>query len=214
MRACLEGDEAVWIRAEFFGDELDTLRRLVPGEMTGDKIKDFVLEPTADYLTDVKWDATRLELLPGRVFLDAPEFYASSLGPLTDVLWTRLKEREVTSFGRAPLDLTDFDLDLKVLPFYRARLSDLERDINEWRGADYRVLILVRHDRTAAYLADKLLNTHEIPWLSIPRVPEGGLGFLRAAGEGGFVIPEHRTVVITEDLIYGFQGGSALRGRG
>ncbi len=205
--------EAVWIRAEFFGDELDTLRQLVPGEMTGDKISSFVLEPTAEYLTDVKWDATRLELLPGRVFLDAPEFYASSLGPLTDVLWTRLRGREVTSFGRAPLELTDFNLDLVVLPFYRARLSDLDRDITEWRGAGYRVLILVRHDRTAAYLADKLLNTHEIPWLSIPRVPEGGLGFLRAAGEGGFVIPEHRTVVITEDLIYGFQGGSALRGK-
>ncbi|EYB68809.1 transcription factor CarD [Deinococcus phoenicis] len=208
-----DGEDPVWIRAEFFGDELDTLRQLAPGELTGEKIGTFTLEPTADYLTATKWDAARLDLLPGRVFLDAPEFYASALGPLTDTLWPRLRERDVTSFGRAPLDLTDFDLGLKVLPFYRARLSDLERDVDEWRGAGYRVMILVRHDRTAAYLADKLLNTHEIPWLSVPRVEEGGLGFLRANGEGGFAIPEHRTVVLTEDLIYGFQGGSALRGR-
>ncbi len=209
----VDADGDLWVRAEFFGDELDTLRLLAPGELSGEKAETFTLEPTADYLTESKWDATRLELLPGRVFLDSPEFYASSLGVLTDTLWPRLAGREVTSFGRSPLELPDLDTGLKTLDFYRARLGDLERDVAEWREADYRVLILVRHDRTAAYLADKLLNTHEIPWLKLPRVEEGGLGFLRAGGEGGFVIPEHRTVVITEDLIYGFQGGSALRGK-
>ena len=208
-----EAEDAVWLRAEFFGDELDTLRQFVPGELTGVKIESFTVEPTSEYLTDTRWDATRLELLPGRVFLDSPEFYASSLGILTDTLWPKLAGREVTSFGRAPLDLPDLDTGLQPLPFYRARLNDLEKNVQEWREADYRVFILVRHDRTAAYLADKLLNTHEIPWLTIPRLPAGGLGFLRAGGEGGFVIPEHKTVVITEDLIYGFQGGSALRGK-
>ncbi len=161
-----EGD--LWVRAEFFGDELDTLRLLAPGELTGEKAETFTLEPTADYLTEVKWDATRLELLPGRVFLDSPEFYASSLGVLTDTLWPRLAGREVTSFGRSPLELPDLDTGLKTLDFYRARLADLEKDVAEWRGADYRVLILVRHDRTAAYLADKLLNTHEIPVAEAP----------------------------------------------
>lgn len=208
-----EAEGGVWVRAEFFGDELDTLRLLAPGELTGDKAQGFILEPTAEYLTEVKWDATRLELLPGRVFLDSPEFYASSLGVLTDTLWPKLAGREVTSFGRAPLELPTLDTGLTTLPFYRARLNDLERDVDEWRTAGYRVLILVRHDRTAAYLADKLLDTHEIPWLKLARVEEGRVGFLRAGGEGGFAIPEARTVVITEDLIYGFQGGSALRGK-
>lgn len=208
-----EAEEDLWVRAEFFGDELDTLRTLRPGEVSGVKTQAFTLEPTAEYLTETRWDATRLDLLPGRVFLDSPEFYASSLGVLTDTLWPKLARRDVTSFGRAPLDLPDLDTGLTALPFYRARLSDLDRDVQEWRGAGYRVFILVRHDRTAAYLADKLLNTHKIPWLTVPRLPEGGLGFLRASGEGGFVIPEFNTVVLTEDLIYGFQGGSALRGR-
>lgn len=208
-----EAERGLWVRAEFFGDELDTLRLLAPGELTGEKAQFFILEPTPEYLTEVKWDATRLELLPGRVFLDAPEFYASSLGILTDTLWPKLAGREVTSFGRAPLDLPTLDTGLTTLPFYRARLNDLERDVNEWREAGYRVLILVRHDRTAAYLADKLLHTPEIPWLKFARVEEGRVGFLRAGGEGGFAIPEARTVVLTEDLIYGFQGGSALRGK-
>ncbi|SEI69980.1 transcription-repair coupling factor (superfamily II helicase) [Deinococcus reticulitermitis] len=202
-----------WVRAEFFGDELDTLRTLLPGEMSGEKIQAFTLEPTAEYLTETKWDATRLELLPGRVFLDSPEFYPSALGVLADTLWPRLAVREVTSFGRAPLELPDLHTGLETLPFYRARLADLERDVGEWRRAGYRVFILVRHDRTATYLADKLLETKEVPWLSVPRLDPGGLGFLRAGGEGGFAIPEHRTVVLTEDLIYGFQGGSALRGK-
>ena len=208
-----DAEEGLWIRAEFFGDELDTLRQLPVGGVGGEKIQSFTLEPTSDYLTETKWDATRLELLPGHVFLDSPEFYASALRVLSDTLWPKLAGRTVTSFGRSPLELPDLHTGLETLPFYRARLSDLERDIAEWRGSGYRVFILVRHDRTAAYLADKLLNSQEIPWLGIPRLAPGELGFLRSAGEGGFVIPEHKTVVITEDLIYGFQGGSALRGK-
>jgi transcription-repair coupling factor (superfamily II helicase) len=42
-----EGEDAVWLRAEFFGDELDTLRRLAPGELTGEKAQAFTLESTA-----------------------------------------------------------------------------------------------------------------------------------------------------------------------
>ena len=201
------------LRAEFFGDELDTLRELSGDGLPGPKMQSFTLAPTDEYLSEVKWDATRLELLPGRVFLDAPEFYASTLGPMTDVLWAQLLGREVTSFGRAPLVLEDFTLDLVTLPYYRARLGELARDVDEWKAAGYRVLLLVRHDRTAAYLAEKLLGQTQPRWLSLPRLEAGEIGFLRASGEGGFVLEQARTVVLTEDLIYGFQGGSALRGK-
>ena len=202
------------LRAEFFGDELDTLRELSADGFPGPKMQSFAVAPTEEYLSEVKWDATRLELLPGRVFLDAPEFYASSLGVTTDLLWAQLLLREVTSFGRAPLPLDDFTLDeLRTLPYYRARLNELARDIDEWRAAGYRVLLLVRHDRTAAYLSEKLLDKKEPTWLKLPRLEAGELGFLRSSGEGGFVLESGRTVVLTEDLIYGFQGGSALRGK-
>jgi transcription-repair coupling factor (superfamily II helicase) len=206
------------IRAEFFGDELDTLRRVQPGEATV-KLEDFTLPPAEGYLSDTRWDSSRLELLPGRVFLDSPEFFASSLGVMIESLWAQLRSRlmggkEVTSFGRAPLDLTDVTTDLKPLGFYRARLSDLERDIAEWREAEYRVLLLVRHERTAAYLSQKLLGEEApVPWLKLPRLEPGALGFLKAGGEGGFALEQEKTVVLTEDLIYGFQGGSALRGK-
>ena len=207
-----------YVRAEFFGDDLDTLRHVQTGEATR-KLHTFTLAPAEGYLSDVKWDATRLELLPGRVFLDSPEFFASSLGVLIDSLWVQLRARtqsggEVTSFGRAPLDLLDASTDLKVLGFYRARLSDLERDVREWQAADYRVLLLVRHERTATYLAHKLLGEGaDVPWLTLPRLEPGALGFLKVGGEGGFALEAQKTVVLTEDLIYGFQGGSALRGR-
>ena len=202
------------LRAEFFGDELDTLRQLSADGFPGPKMQSFAIAPTEEYLSEVKWDATRLELLPGRIFLDAPEFYASSLGVTTESLWAQLLLRDVTSFGRAPLPLDDFPLDeLRTLPYYRARLNELARDIDDWRAAGYRVLLLVRHDRTAAYLSEKLLEKKEPTWLSLPRLEAGELGFLRSSGEGGFVLESGRTVVLTEDLIYGFQGGSALRGK-
>ncbi|WP_420596746.1 DEAD/DEAH box helicase [Deinococcus sp.] len=214
LSADAEEGRASALRAEFFGDELDTLRELSADGFPGPKMQSFAVAPTEEYLSEVKWDATRLELLPGRVFLDAPEFYASSLGVTTDLLWAQLLLRDVTSFGRAPLPLDDFTLDeVRTLPYYRARLNELARDIDEWRAAGYRVLLLVRHDRTAAYLSEKLLEKKEPTWLSLPRLEAGELGFLRSSGEGGFVLESGRTVVLTEDLIYGFQGGSALRGK-
>ncbi len=210
-----EGEQApsYGVRAEFFGDELDTLRLLTP-DGAGRKIERYTLAPTDGYLSDSKWDASRFDLLAGRVFLDAPEFYASSLGIMTDTLWERLRQREVTSFGRAPLDLSDFSLeDIVTLPYYRARLNQLAADIDEWKAAGYRILLLVRHDRTASYLSEKLLGDKTPKWLSVPRLEAGELGFIRSSGEGGFVLSQARTVVLTEDLIYGFQGGSALRGK-
>ncbi len=215
----LRGDTVeVWteggqrLRAEFFGDELDTLRRVDAQGHAAEKLKSYVLAPTEGYLSDVKWDATRLELLGGRVFLDGPEFYGSALGPQLDDLWRRLAGREVTSFGRAPLELPDGQLPLRTLPFYRARMAEFVADVRRWRTDGYRVLILVRHDRTAAYFAEKL-DLGAPRWLTSLRVEAGEVGFVRAPGEGGFEVVGENTVVLTEDLVYGFQGGSALRGK-
>ncbi|WP_425148460.1 DEAD/DEAH box helicase [Deinococcus sp.] len=210
--------EALHLRAEFFGDELDTLRRVEAGNVLT-KLAEFSAEPADGYLSASRWDATRLELLPGRVFLDSPEFFASALNIQADSLWAQLRARldaggEITSFGRSPLELPESGVELGPLSFYRARLADLERDILDWRAADYRVLLLVRHERTAKYLSEKLVGPGaEIPWLNLPRLEPGGLGFLKAGGEGGFALEQQRVVVLTEDLIYGFQGGSALRGK-
>ena len=200
------------LRAEFFGDELDTLRHVDENGNAGEKLTGSVLAPTEGYLSDVRWDASRLELLPGRVFLDSPEFYGSVLGPQLDGLWKRLSGREVTSFGRAPLALPDGQLPLRALPFYRARMAEFVADVKGWRAEGYRVLILVRHDRTAAYFAEKL-ELEGPRWLTSARVEGGEVGFVRAPGEGGFEVLGERTVVLTEDLVYGFQGGSALRGK-
>ncbi|WP_027481984.1 DEAD/DEAH box helicase [Deinococcus pimensis] len=209
----LRPDGGAGVRAEFFGDELDTLRVLNEDGTPGERIETFTLAPAEGYLTDVKWDATRLALLEGRVFLDSPEFFGSALGPQLDTLWALLADREVTSFGRAPLDLPDETLPLRPLPFYRAKLAEFAGDVERWRASGYRVLMLVRHDRTATYLASRLLGAGEPRWLKQPRVREGDLGFLRAPGEGGFEVVGEKTVVLTEDLVYGFQGGSALRGK-
>jgi len=209
----LRPPNAPWVRAEFFGDELDTLRVVDEHGNPGEKLGSYTLAPADGYLSDVKWDATRLELLQGRVFLDSPEFYASALGPQTDQLWKRLEGREVTSFGRAPLDLPDAELAVRPLPFYRAKLADFASDVDRWRADGYRVLLLVRHDRTATYLTEKLLSGAQPKWLTTPRVQPGDVGFLKSPGEGGFEVVGEKTVVITEDLVYGFQGGSALRGK-
>ncbi|WP_110888831.1 DEAD/DEAH box helicase [Deinococcus yavapaiensis] len=201
------------IRAEFFGDDLDTLRKVDEYGQPGEKLESFSLAPAEGYLSDVKWDATRLELLPGRIFLDSPEFFGSALGPQLDTLWSLLEGREVTSFGRAPLDLPDATVALRPLPFYRAKLSEFASQVDAWRASGYQILMLVRHERTATYLSHNLLGGGEPRWLTGPKVRPGDIGFLRAPGEGGFEVVDEKIVVLTEDLLYGFQGGAALRGK-
>lgn len=204
--------DGIGVRAEFFGDELDTLRPLEGGQAL-ERVEAFDLEPAEGFLPETAWDATRLELLPGRVFLDSPEFFSSTLGPLTDTLWKQLAAREVTAFGRTPLELPDERIALKTLGFYRARLSEFAADVTRWTREGYAVLMLVRHPRTGQYLEEKLLGDLSPKWLKNPMLVPGQLGFLLGSGEGGFLLEEAKAVVLTEDLLYGFQGGSALRGK-
>nr|WP_246130709.1 DEAD/DEAH box helicase [Deinococcus cellulosilyticus] len=202
------GGERV-IRAEFFGDELDTLR---DGE--GQKLRSFIVPPAEGFLPPSKWDATRLELLSEyRVFLDAPELYSSVLEPNTPQLWQLLMPRDVVSFGRTPIELPDIVSPVKTLPFYRAQLTKFARDLERWLEQEQQVLVLLRHERTGKYLQDKLLSGLNIKWVKNPVMVPGQASFLVGIGEGGFEIPDQNTVVVTEDLLYGFQGGSALRSK-
>lgn len=194
----------VRLRAEFFGDELDALRLLGAAPHA---LREVTVSPAEGYLSAEAWDSTRLSLLPGRVFLDGPEFFGSHLGPLLDTLYRALDRREVTAFGHAPLELPAAGVDVQPLPFYRAKLSQVATDVGNWRAGGLRTLIAVRHERTAQYLAETLLNL-ELRW-GVPG--PGEVGFVRMAVEGGFAHGDLR--LISEDLIYGFQGGSTLRGR-
>jgi transcription-repair coupling factor (superfamily II helicase) len=207
IRLNLNGKSQV-VRAEFFGDDLEFVR------VDGEKVKSFGLGPLGDFIPEVAWDSTRLERLKGRVYLDSPEFFEGYLSPKKyQRLWAHLKTRDVIAFGRTPLELPERPSDLETLPFYRARLRMFRDDAAAWLEAGYRVVALLKHERTGAYLEQHVLGDIPRGWEWRAEAEKGRISFVKGGSEGGFIDHIAKVAVVTEDLLYGFQGGSVLRAR-
>ncbi len=199
------------IRAEFFGDELETLK------LNGEKVKSFSLEPLGDFVPEVAWDSTRLEQIVGRVYLDSPEFFEGYLTTKQNQrLWTHLATRDVISFGNTKLNLETKQSHLEPMAFYRARLKMFAEDAARWLEEGYRIQVLLKHERTGAYLQSNVLNAESgvsvaWEWRAEPQV--GKVTLTLGTAESGFIDRQAKLIVLTEDLLYGFQGGATLRMR-
>jgi transcription-repair coupling factor (superfamily II helicase) len=199
------------VRAEFFGDELETLR------LNDEKVNTYSLEPLGDFVPEVAWDSTRLERLPGRVYLDAAEFFDGYLlHKQIQKLWGHLATRAVISFSNTRLNLEQKTSDLEPLPFYRARLKMFAADAKFWLENGYRVQVLLKHERTGTYLQSNVLNAESdvsSVWEWRAEAQPGKVTLTLGTAEGAFIHHGAKLAVLTEDSLYGFQGGSSLRMR-
>jgi len=195
-------DEAKAVRLEFFGDELETLSHC------GQPVKQFILTPRAGVVLP---EATSVLLahLPGTVYLDSPELFAGEEVDAVRLawLWQHLAQREVLSFGRDSLSLSEGKVALEPIPYYRGKLGEFASDLATWLQGDYSVSLLLRFERTGHYLRDKLLGGIEAEWRSSVAFKPGVLGLVLGANcRGGYRDDVRREVVITEELLYGYQG--------
>jgi transcription-repair coupling factor (superfamily II helicase) len=218
-------DESRRVRLEFFGDELDSLM------VHGERARDFTLSPRAGVEIAEGGSSRLLEHLPGRVFLDAPELYPGELeAPFDselDWLWAHLRGREVVSFGRDPLDLAEGKTSLEPLGYYRGKLSDFRADAETWLKDGWNITLLLRHERTGRFLRERTLDGLETRWTNglkaidgtIDGTIDGVIGLTAAPlpTRGGYRDLKTRELVVTEDLLYGYQGvrkARRLPGRG
>jgi len=208
----LVGDpEGPHLRLGFFADELDELR------VNGREASEYLLAPRrgAPLFDDDEenWQARIVEMLPGTVFLDVPELYPGSVGDAdAEHLATHLRERSVVSFGRDGLLLETATPQVVSLPYYRARLASFAADAETWIRDGYAVTVLLRFERTGRYLQEKVLGHLEPRWTSGVGTVAGELVMaLGVRAEGGFRDDAQREVIVTEDLLYGHQGGRKLR---
>ena len=199
------------VRLGFFGDELDELR------VDGVAAEAYELSPRRDaplFEEDEEgWDATVLEALPGTVFLDGPELYAGSLADAdAERLWEHLAGREVVSFGRDPLGLPVASTPVQSLPYYRARLQEFAADAGAWLRDGFAVTVLLRFERTGRYLREKVIDDLDSRWGEGVSDRTGTITLALAPHvEGGYVDQGRREVVVSEELLYGNQGGRKLR---
>lgn len=209
----LDEDEEDTVRLEFFGDELDGIKH-------NDKVtKFFVLTPLAEADFDEgAWESRLLEHLEGRVFLDASELFAGELSELaSDVarlewFWEYLTSREVTSFGRDSLDLAEESSDLQAVGYYRGKLDNFSNDAEMWLKDGFSVHLVLRFERTGRYLREKVIDQLETKWAQHIS-HDGGVLSLSVGGRtrGGYRDNSRKEVVISEDLLYGYQGVRRLR---
>lgn len=202
--APLPEDPAGAIRMEFFGDELDAL--------TGDGVRGerVVLAPR-DLQGGLREEFTSkvLAALPGTVFLDAPELYPGDLAEADNAwLWEQLSGREVISFGRDPLHLEEGASAVEPLPYYRGKLSDLTSDVHMWLRDGYSVQLLLRFERSGRYLRERVIDAFESHWRNRVEHHPGQISLTLAPDlTGGYRSDSRKEIVLTEELLYGYQGG-------
>ncbi len=195
------------LRLEFFGDDLDSLKR------DGQALERFVLA-TRSEVPAGDWTDRLLEHLPGTVFLDAPELYPGELAneAASAWLWDHLAERPGTSFGRDPLVWEAVQSELRSLPYYRGKVADFANDLETWLKDGFSVSLQMRFERSGRYLQERVIDQLDSHWRNTVGHHPGQVGLLLAGGaRGGFLDPTAREVVITEDLFYGHQGGRKLK---
>ncbi len=196
------------IRVEFDADEIETIK------VNDEKRKNIALEPTSGFIPEVAWTSTRLAALKGNVYLDGMDFYESALYGHTEQFYELLKNKNVIAFGNNDhLKLREQPSPIEPLPFYRARLRQFGFDARNWLEAKYKIVILLKHERSGKYLQEKILEGIKTNWAWHANAATNEITFVKAQCEGGFIDRDKRIAVLSEDLLYGFQGGSVLRSR-
>jgi len=202
-------DESKELRLEFFGDELDTLT------LSGEVVQSYTLNPleNAELDEDDAWTSRVLAQLPGTVFLDSSELFAGETDPVQLAwFWEHLSQekpgaRDVVSFGRDPLALPDEKSAIEPLGYYRGKLSSFAKDAALWLDGGYSVTLLLRFERTGRYLQEKVLEGVETRWGNKVSTHPGRLEFVVGADtHGGYRDAANKEIVLSEDLLYGYQG--------
>jgi len=197
-------DEEVWVRGdvvevagarlEFFGPELERI------EVEGEGLERFRLKPSEK--AEPPKLVPLITLFPGPVYIEQP-----SRAPET--LWALLEEREKVFFAPFPGAKEERPA-IEPLAPYRAEAKRMRADIERWLAEGYRVVFFYKHEKGRDYL----LKTHfkGLPTKVAGEVrPFEGVLLVPGAFEGGFLDPGEKAVYLTEALLYGFSGASAVR---
>ena len=192
-----------FLRLEFFGDELDKISH------NEKELKSYLVNPLANVeLSSETWNSKLLEHISGRFFLDSPELFEAALLPEhNEELNKFLSQQQVVSFGRDRLELKQVNSELETMGYYRAKLRDFHNDLELWLKDGYSVTLLLKFERTGRYLREKVIDDLESHFHNTVRHHPKELGLVLAPkARGGFRDFANKEIIITEDLLYGYQG--------
>ncbi len=126
-------------------------------------------------------------------------------------LWQHLATREVVSFGRDPLQLESAKTAIEPLGYYRGKLTTFAQDVHMWVRDGYSVQLLLKFERTGRYLRERVIDEFDSHWRNRVEPHPGEVSLLLSMNvQGGYKDPQRKEVVLSEELLYGYQGGRKL----
>jgi transcription-repair coupling factor (superfamily II helicase) len=195
------------VRAEFVGDEVESLRVFDPTtqrsiaplrELTVLPLgsKDAAPVTLVDYLPP-----ETLVVLEDPAMLEAPPDDAPSAAPLASVLG-RFQRLELPLLQRSEGAIS---MGTRGVGGYRGQFKALAGEIRTWRGEGFTVRLVVDDERQSARLRQMLAEHDLEPWPEGTLWSQEGLAVIVGECAAGFQIPAVGLIVLCEEEIFGAQ---------
>ena len=213
------------VRAEFFGDDVESLRLFDPTTQRSVEALDEIMVLPLSVDGDISvflpgWlPAYTLVVLDDPALLDAPPEDAPSAQPLAEAL-AGFQRLELPLLQRGSGAAPRVSMGTRSVGGYQGRFKELAATIREWRGEGFAVRLVVDDDQQGARLQG-ILSEHDLePWPGVSLWSGEGLGVITGDCAAGFQLPALGLVVLAEEDIFGarrrrlrrpvFQRGQAI----
>src|SRR4029453_7066209 len=198
------------VRAEFFGDEVESLRLFDPttqrstGTLTELTVlplgtKDAAPVTLMDYLPP-----ETLVVLEDPAMLEAPPDDAPSAAPLGAVL-ERCQRLELPLLQRSDGAAPRVAMGTRSVGRFPGQFKTLAAEIRAWRGEGFAVRLVVDDERQSERLRQMLAEHDLEAWPQATLWSPEGLGVLVGECSAGFQVPALGLIVLCEEEIFGAQ---------
>jgi transcription-repair coupling factor (superfamily II helicase) len=213
------------VRAEFFGDEVESLRLFDPTtQRSVDSLSELAVLPLSvdsgqSVLLPAWLPPDALVVLDDPALLDAPPEDAPSTVPLAEAL-AGFQRLELPLLQRGAGAVPRVAMGTRSVGGYQGRFKELAAAIRGWRAEGFAVRLVVDDDQQGARLRG-ILGEHDLePWSGASLWSDEGLGVITGDCAAGFQLPALGLVVLAEEDIFGarrrrlrrpvFQRGQAI----
>src|SRR5499426_2896874 len=213
------------VRAEFFGDDVESLRLFDPTTQRSIEALDEITvlplsvdsDPSVFLPAWLPQDA--LVVLDDPALLDAPPEDAPSAQPLGEAL-AGFQRLELPLLQRGEAGMPRITMGTRSVGGYQGRFKELAAAIREWRAEGFAVRLVVDDEQQGERLRG-ILSEHELePWPGASLWSGEGLGVITGDCAAGFQLPALGRVVLAEEDLFGarrrrlrrpvFQRGQAI----
>ncbi len=212
------------VRAEFFGDEVESLRLFDPTTQRSiEALQEMTVLPLAgadaDHTIQAWLPRETLVVLDDPTLLEAPPEDAPSAVPLARSLGD-FQRLELPLLQRGASHVPRVAMGTRSVGGFQGRFKDLAPSIRSWRAEGFAVRLVV-DDEAQAERCRGILGEHDLePWPGASLWSGEGLGIITGDCAAGFQLPALGLVLLAEEDIFGarrrrlrrpvFQRGAAI----